>query len=294
MDDPRTIDRPAWRASFRRTRIAPTPSGFLHLGNIYSFILTTEIARACHAAIMLRIDDMDRDRVDEKYIHDIFDTLSFLHIEWQEGPRNIEEFHHGYSQRHRLDVYTKALHQLAGQQSVFACECSRATVMMNSADGSYPGTCLNKNIPLDRPGVSWRLRTGNDPIDMNTFDGVVTMAFPQSQQYFVVRRNNGLPAYQLTSLMDDLYFGVDLIVRGEDLLDSTLAQLRLADHLQEMRFLDACFHHHPLLKDEAGRKMSKSAGATSIQYLRKQGRTKAEILAMINDLPGAFPLSPFR
>ena len=100
-------------------------------------------------------------------------------------------------------------------------------------------------------------------------------------QDFIVNKKDGFPAYQLTSVMDDVYYGIDLIVRGMDLWDSTLAQHYLATVLKQDTFLNSTFYHHPLLTAADGSKLSKSAGATSIQYLRKQGKTPGEIYSMI-------------
>lgn len=82
---------------FKRTRIAPTPSGYLHLGNILSFALTVTLARQTRANILLRIDDLDRERADRLYVQDIFDTLNFLEIPWDEGPRDYEEYKSDWS-----------------------------------------------------------------------------------------------------------------------------------------------------------------------------------------------------
>jgi glutamyl/glutaminyl-tRNA synthetase len=98
---------------------------------------------------------------------------------------------------------------------------------------------------------------------------------------FVVRKKDGFPAYQLSSVVDDLHYGVDLIVRGQDLWASTLAQLYLSSALDAAAFREIRFYHHPLLATGAGEKLSKSAGATSIRYLRQQGLQAADIYALI-------------
>jgi len=106
---------------------------------------------------------------------------------------------------------------------------------------------------------------------------------------FVVRKKDGFPSYQLTSVADDIHFGIDLIVRGADLWDSTLAQLYLASATGLGTFSNCTFYHHPLLADEHGAKLSKSAGATSIHYLRTLGRSPGQIwtmLAKATQLPG--------
>ena len=243
-----------------KTRLTPTPSGYLHLGNALSFALTATLARANGAGILLRIDDMDRERVEEAYVQDIFDTLTFLDIPWDEGPRDAPEFFRAYSQVLRLDLYQEALGQLAASGAVFACTCPRNQI--------YEGICLEKGLPLDTPNAAWRLK--------------VAGALP----YFVVRKKDGFPAYQLTSLIDDLYYGIDLIVRGEDLHPSTLAQQELAGILGREAFARVRFVHHPLLMETPERKLSKSKGATSIRYLRAQGYRAADIYKLIAEMLG--------
>jgi glutamyl/glutaminyl-tRNA synthetase len=255
--------------NFSKTRIAPTPSGYLHLGNILSFSITAGLAQQTGAKILLRIDDLDRDRAERKYIDDIFDTLHFMKIPWDEGPQNTGEFEKEYSQLHRMDNYRLALRRLQDNNEAYACTCSRAQILAASPDGFYPGTCRDKGIPLNTENACWRLRTTR------------VAALPKIMQDFIVRKKDGFPAYQLTSVVDDLYYGIGLVVRGEDLRDSTLAQQYLAEVLGESRFRNITFYHHPLLLDAAGKKLSKTDGDISIQYLRRQGVTPAEIWSRI-------------
>lgn len=265
-----------------KTRIAPTPSGFLHLGNAFSFALTAALADRYNMRIVLRIDDLDRPRVQPQYIQDIFDTLDFLEISWHEGPRNAQEFEREYSQRHRLDIYRRALEPLAACGAVFACECSRTTVQRIDANGVYGGHCSGKAIALDAPDVKWRVYTQADTsLTIRTLDRSITRALPEDQQHFVVRKKDGMPAYQLASVIDDDYFGIDFVVRGTDLWPSTLAQHYLARVLGLQRFIHSTFYHHALLTAPDGRKLSKSAGDMSIQYLRKAGKTRAEVYHLI-------------
>ncbi len=273
---------------FNRTRIAPTPSGFLHLGNLLSFVITAGRAAATGASILLRIDDLDQERSHLQYIQDIFDTLEFMEIPWQEGPRNLREFEQEFSQVHRLPLYRQALKVLREQEALFACTCSRSQLQQQGLNGSYPGTCLHKNIPLHTEQVNWRLRTDDaGELSIRTDDGNrITAELPASMQYFIVRKKDDYPSYQLTSVIDDLHFGIDLIVRGTDLWPSTLAQHYLADRLQSKAFQGICFHHHELLTGKDGMKLSKSAGATSIQYLRKQGKSAADIYSLLAGMLG--------
>ncbi len=256
-----------------RTRIAPTPSGYLHLGNVYSFAITVAMARRVGARVLLRIDDLDFNRVKPAYVEDIFDTLTYLGLPWDEGPRDYSEYERVYSQRHRMPLYEEVLQQLLRQGHVFACDCTRSTLLARHPRGVYTGTCRQRGLLLDASGHNWRVDT-------------LGTALPPSMQYFVVRKRDGFPAYQLASLVDDMHYGIDLIVRGADLRESTQAQAHLAHLLGYDAFLHASFHHHNLLMAGGDEKLSKSAGATSIQYLRKQGKTPKDIYRMIGRQAG--------
>jgi len=314
--------------TFRKTRIAPTPSGFLHLGNVLSFVRTVGMARDKGAKILLRIDDMDRVRVETEYVQDIFDVLNFLELPWEEGPGDVKEFEREWSQAHRMGMYRDALEELKEKGAVFACSCSRAKVMRDSPEGVYAGTCRDKGLSFDSGDVSWRLRTGEEEVDIRMVsggsvgaglpeggvgpgvserldrvlgpgvsegldrvlgrgvsEGFVRAKVPAEMKDFVVRKRDGFPAYQLSSVVDDLFFGVDLVVRGEDLWASTVAQHYLAGKLGR-EFGEIGFYHHALLSAEGGRKLSKSAGDTSIQYLRKQGWKKKDVYTMIAGMMG--------
>lgn len=258
---------------FIRTRIAPTPSGYLHLGNVFSFALTATFARQTGARTLLRIDDLDHARVRREYIEDIFDTLKFLELPWDEGPTNYTDYKNLYSQIHRMQLYEDALLRLRQQGRVFACECSRSTLIAHHPTGAYTGTCRSKGLSLDHPGCNWRLDTSGTTL-------------PTDMQFFVVRKRDGNPAYQLASVVDDVHYGVDLVIRGEDLRESTQAQIYLARILGYDSFVSATFYHHPLLRDSVHEKLSKSSGATSIQYLRKQRQTCENIYRQVGELMG--------
>lgn len=273
---------------FKKTRIAPTPSGYLHLGNVLSFVLTADLALKADAKILLRIDDLDRDRANKLYIQDVFDTLSFLELPWGEGSRNVEAYEQEWSQLHRVPMYQVALQRLKDEDRVFACNCSRAQIRAVNPDDTYPGTCRYKNIPLDAENVSWRLKTDEvKMLKIKTISGdIVEATLPATMRDFVVRKKDGYPAYQLSSIIDDLYYGVDLIVRGQDLWPSTLAQQFLAGYIGGDAFHDITFYHHPLLMNNSGSKLSKSAGDTSVHYLREQGKMPADIFTAVAEMVG--------
>ncbi|HEY9001505.1 MAG TPA: glutamate--tRNA ligase family protein [Mucilaginibacter sp.] len=263
--------------TINHTRIAPTPSGFLHVGNILSFAIISAFAKKNNAKVLLRIDDLDQARANEEYVQDIFDTLNYLEISWDIGPRNVQDFHDNWSQTHRMELYHEALNKLCDKGLVFACTCSRQQIK-----NIQPCTCLEKYIPLDTENAAWRLITDEKELAIRNYDGEITYAtLPPEMQNFVIRRRDSIPAYQLASIIDDLHYNIDLVVRGQDLWSSTIAQHQLALALGEDRFSRIRFHHHPLLTEPSGQKLSKSAGSTSIKYLRENGKKPSDIYTMI-------------
>jgi len=242
----------------------------LHLGNAFSFLLTWLLVRHHGGNLRLRIDDIDAERKRPAYVEDLFHTLHWLGLDWDAGPRDAADFDAHFSQLHRLDRYESLLEGLRQAGILYACNCSRAQVQAASANGIYPGTCRYRGLPLDAPDAAWRVHVPqNTVVAFREYTGVSQeIRLDLTMGDFVVRRRNGLPAYQVASLADDLHYGINLIVRGRDLLSSTAAQLFLASHLPRNAFGETVFYHHPLLKDEQGQKLSKSAGATSLLALR--------------------------
>lgn len=272
--------------NFKLTRIAPTPSGFLHLGNAYSFLKTKAIAEKHGAKILLRIDDLDRERYRHEYVQDIFDCLDFLEITIDLGPKNLQEFENEWSQIHRTEMYKEGLDRLSSTGKLFACDCSRKKIRQLDPSGYYLGQCLERRLSLHKSEVTWRMDTSeSDFVQFFEYpDHKKSALIPQDSMFYVVRKKDGMPAYQLTSLLDDIHFEVDLIVRGNDLFPSTLAQLDLARNLGVEKFRQITFHHHSLIKSPKQEKLSKSAGATSIQYLRKEGKKLQDILNLLGPI----------
>ena len=273
---------------FALTRIAPTPSGFLHLGNAYSFLLTKALAKKHGAKILLRIDDLDRDRYRPEYVEDIFATLDFLEIKIDQGPKNSKEMESTWSQVHRLPIYTGGLAQLEQSKLTFSCTCTRSQILQIDPRGIYLGQCLDRRMPLDRIESAWRINTLDaDFLDYITYPASPKSALiPEEVSCYVVRKKDLLPAYQLSSLIDDLHFGVDLIVRGQDLFPSTLAQLDLARILGKEEFAKITFYHHSLLKGPDQSKLSKSAGAYSIRQLRQDGKKLIDLFQLLGQSLG--------
>lgn len=219
-----------------RTRLAPTPSGYLHVGNLVNFALTEHWAREHSAEIALRIDDIDAPRTRREYLEDIFRVIDWLGIDHQVGPATADDLR-TWSQKSRLDLYRAALETIQGQPGVsYACECTRASL------ASSPCRCASRDqeFSLGRTALRMRSDTGADPI---------------------LWRRDGLPAYHLTSVVDDDLLGITLVVRGEDLRPSTAIQREVAALLPGNTFDQARVIHHPLIQDVRGVKMSKSSGA---------------------------------
>lgn len=256
-----------------RSRLAPTPSGYLHLGNAVNFIRTWLLVRKAGGRLKLRIDDLDSDRCRPEYIEDIFRQLEWLGLDWDEGPAGPDDFTRYHSQLLRLDRYRDARERLLETGQLFACTCSRRDIRDLSATGIYPGICRHRK---SRPDSSHALRL---EVVEETVIGVGREALRLDRVMgdFVVWRRDDLPAYQLASLVDDLDDRINLIVRGEDLLTSTAAQLHLASCLGKAEFARVRFLHHPLLPAADGRKLSKSDDALSLAALRLAG--EAPLLA---------------
>lgn len=260
-----------------RSRIAPTPSGWLHIGNACAFVWTWLWVKKLGGKLLLRIDDLDEERKRAEYVADIFYTLDWLQIEVDEGPSGPDEFERTYAQRHRMDDYLRALTRLQDQGMVYACTCSRTDIRAIRQDGIYPGTCRNREIPLTQDAAAWRVRVPQHALLrwQDGWMGPQSLRLDQQMGDFVVRRKDGLPAYQVASLVDDGHWHINLVVRGEDLLDSTAAQLFLAPYAGYPAFQSVSFIHHPLITDREGTKLSKSLGGYAVARLRNKGQTSA-------------------
>ena len=246
-------------------RIAPTPSGYIHKGNLFNFWLTQEWAARLGKPLLLRIDDLDRERMRDDYVDFLFEALDYFGICWDIGPRNRRELSERWSQWKRLDIYQKLFEQLKQNDRVFACRCSRKDLR---EAGKVSG-CVS-NCDQDRFGgdvsFAWRFREESAPQSWKDFDGDVQKVgpFPETRQVVLLRRD-GVPAYQLASLADDLHFGISHVVRGEDLLSSTAVQMQLAKALGANDFNKIRFFHHPLLQDTKNEKLSKSVKSAPLQ-----------------------------
>jgi glutamyl/glutaminyl-tRNA synthetase len=301
------------------SRIAPTPSGYLHVGNAASFVLTWLIVRKHGGRLHLRIDDLDRDRVRTEYVQDVFDTLEWLGLDIDSGPRAVRDFEQHWSQRRRNDAYTHALEQLRSDGRLFGCQCSRTmtdTTLHTSLhpelhhttpNGVYAGTCRDKNFMLDdtddfqhdsqhpsqQPSqLAWRVRVpvGCTARFADIWRGEVIIDAGLTIGDTIVRRKDRRTAYHIASLTDDCLDGITFIVRGADLLASTAIQTVLAEMLCQTVFQQVVFLHHPLLTDSTGRKLSKSEGAISLKSMRECGESPRGVYAHVAKMLGLEPL----
>ena len=263
----------------KKTRIAPTPSGYLHAGNALNFLLTDRLAKATGTKLVLRIDDLDSERTRQEYLEDIFLSLDWLGIAVDEGPSGVEDFRANWSQHHRLERYARSVDELRGRGELYPCACSRQH-FERFTRGTH--TCRSGHGGVTTASTPWRFRIPEPcRVEVQQLDGTneqvdLAASLPDP---ILVQRGSGRPAYQIASLSDDLDMGITWIIRGADLLASTAFQLHLAQLLDRPAFGAVLFHHHPLLADAQGRKLSKSAGASSLKAIREAGGSPDRLIA---------------
>ena len=281
-----------------RTRFAPAPTGWLHLGHV----LNAERVWNAGAEVLLRIEDHDRDRCRPEYEAGILDDLDWLG--YRPDIFHTDAFRAGMCdgrQSDRETVYREAVDILSKRGVVYACDCTRREIeargpgsvvrdpgaVVRGADAEapeaaelwYDGHCRCRGLPL-ADGYGWRVRI--DPGVERFVDGRLG---PQEQDPslqcgdVLIRDRLGNWTYQFAVSVDDFRQGIDLVVRGEDLLPSTGRQIRIARLLG--RETSAAFFHHSLLMKSPGQKLSKSDGDTGIRDLRGQGLTPAQIKKLL-------------
>jgi glutamyl-tRNA synthetase/glutamyl-Q tRNA(Asp) synthetase len=272
------------------TRFAPSPTGYLHLGHVANAVWVWGLARALGARVLLRLEDHDRGRCRPAYQAALLDDLAWLGLEPDLGA--IAELRAGpsaYRQSDAGDCYVAALERLGARARVFACDCSRRD--LDRAGGEafneetrYAGRCRDRGLEA---GAGRGLRLQIDPGVERFEDGRLggREQDPSAQCGDLLLQDRlGQWTYQLAVVVDDLRHGVDLVVRGEDLLESTGRQLLLRRMLGGPP--PPVFLHHPLIRKPGGEKLSKSSGDTGIRELRAEGRTPAEVLGRAAFLTG--------
>jgi glutamyl-Q tRNA(Asp) synthetase len=230
-----------------RGRFAPSPTGPLHLGSLVAALGSYLDAKAHGGEWLVRIEDIDTPRVVAGAADHILRTLERFGLEW-DGPVLY--------QSSRIEAYDAVLDDLRGQGRVFPCGCSRKDV-----GECYPGTCrTGLRDRIDSP--SWRFCVADETVNF-----VDRRLGPQAQNVaedagdFVVKRADGLFAYQLAVVVDDAFQGITDVVRGEDLLDSTARQILLQ---RALGFPQLRYRHLPVVLNQVGQKLSKQTGATAL------------------------------
>ena len=271
--------------SLYRGRIAPSPTGLLHLGHARTFLIAAERARQAGGALVFRNEDLDPDRCRAEFVSAMYEDLRWLGIRWDEGP-DCGGAHAPYSQSERREIYLAAWKLLRDGGLVYPCTCSRkelaqAASAPNDLDDEpiYPGKCRGRTdaVSFHEPaGVNWRFRVP-DGVEISFHDlhlGPHRFAAGRDFGDFVVWRRDDVPAYQLAVVADDHTMGITEVVRGADLLKSTARQLLLYRALG----LEAPqFYHCDLVRDEAGMRLAKRHDALSIRRLRESGLSAKEV-----------------
>ena len=264
-----------------RGRFAPSPSGWMHLGNAWSALLAWLDIRKLGGAMVLRMEDLDPDRSRSDYASGIMEDLRWLGLDWDEGP-DIGGPCAPYNQSERTDKYEAVFERLKEKGLVYPCFCSRAQLYSAASaphagdvEKTYSCRCRQENevktAQLQSQGrkPSFRIRVGAAAIEFE--DGLYgTQSQPLAQACgdFVIRRSDGVFAYQLAVVVDDAAMRIDRVVRGADLLASTPRQIFL---FQLLGTKPPQYVHVPLLLGSDGSRLSKRHGSLSLKALRKAG-----------------------
>ncbi len=281
-----------------RGRIAPSPTGHLHLGHARTFWIAQQRARAAQGTLVLRNEDLDSTRYQMEFVEAMIEDLKWFGLDWQEGPDRPDPAGFGpYSQSERMTFYRAAMEKLVAGGLVYPCTCSRkdiqAAVRAPHAEDEepvYPGTCRAKSARPGRPETSsfdphsaalpasWRLRVpdGETISFVDGFFGRQQFVAGKDFGDFIVWRRDGVPAYQLVCVADDAAMQITEVVRGADLLLSTARQLLL---FRALGLTPPAFYHCDLMKDEAGVRLAKRHEALSLRTLRGQGKSPEELQA---------------
>jgi glutamyl/glutaminyl-tRNA synthetase len=281
-----------------RGRLAPSPTGLLHLGHARTFWTAYERARDAGGTLVLRDEDLDTQRARANYAAAMLEDLRWLGIDWQEGP-DIDGDFGPYRQSERYGLYRAVWEQLRQGAWIYPCTCSRRELAAvasaphedESARGGvddddepmYPGRCrpaqgavAHKGEPA---GANWRFRIPDGETIHFEDSGMGRRNYIAGRDFgdFVVWRRDDVAAYQLACAVDDVAMRITEVVRGADLLKSTARQILL---YHALGFTPPAWHHRPLLRDASGQRLAKRTDALSLRSLRERGIAPAELRAM--------------
>ncbi len=278
-----------------RGRLAPSPTGFLHLGHARTFWAAQERARCHRGILILRNEDLDPARAEPAFMDAIVEDLKWFGIGWNEGPDLGGPFA-PYNQSERISLYRDAFHQLRDAGCLYPCVCSRKDIQAaarapHAADDEllYPGTCRGQSAPSTwtngshdqrRTDVTahtrrlirqnWRFRVPDGETMFFNDENMGPQGFVAGKDFgdFVVWRYDDVPSYQLAVVVDDSAMRITEVVRGADLLVSTARQLLL---YRALGLVPPKFFHCPLLTNEQGERLAKRHDALSLRTLRASG-----------------------
>ena len=270
----------------------------MHLGNIYTALLSWLSVKSRGGRWILRIEDLDPQRSKIEYARLIEDDLHWLGLEWDEGGLDGVGPNGPYVQSRRHHLYEEALERLKASGLCYPCSCTRADILATQAphesDGRvvYKGTCRPPVMPspyMDRPGAAVRLMVPDEDISfIDRIKGPQTVNLARHCGDFIVRRGDGAWSYQLAVVVDDALMGVTEVMRGDDLLLSAAQQIYL---YRLLGFDSPEFAHVPLVCNEQGIRLSKRDRSLSMEYLREH-HTPEEVLGIAAHRAGLIP-SPF-
>ena len=270
-----------------RGRLAPSPTGLLHVGHACTFLTAFQRALAAHGVLVFRNEDLDPQRSKPEFARAMLDDLRWLGIRWQEGP-DVGGSFAPYQQSRRRELYLATWRKLRDGGHIYPCTCSRkdlalAAAAPNEGDDEplYPGRCRDR-IP-EAPshgspaGVNWRFMVcDNEAIAFDDL-GQGPQIFVAGRDFgdFLIWRRDDVPAYQLAVVADDAAMHITEVVRGADLLKSTARQLLL---IRALGFPVPAYYHCNLVRDERGMRLAKRHAALALRTLREQGRAPEEVL----------------
>lgn len=252
-------------------RFAPSPSGRMHLGNVYAALMSWLSVKSKGGKWLLRIEDLDPQRCKLDYALQLEDDLNWLGLSWDEGGTA-----ENCMQSKRSDIYEEYLSKLKTKHLTYPCHCTRADIMATQAphesDGRivYKGTCRPDDLtmPLNYDGAAVRLCVPDEVISFEDGHyGTQDVNLMEHCGDFIIRRKDGAWAYQLAVVVDDALMGVTEIVRGNDLLLSTPQQIYLH---RLLGFMPPAFIHHPLLCNDCGQRLSKRDKSLDLGMLRQK------------------------
>ena len=272
-----------------RGRLAPSPTGLLHVGHACTFWTAYQRALAHHGLLVFRNEDLDEQRSKVEFAQAMMEDLQWLGIRWQEGP-DIGGPFAPYEQSRRREQYLDAWRKLRDGGFTYPCTCSRKDLAMSASapndtddEPLYSGRCrekINAAKGYDVPqGVNWRFRVpDSESVAFHDLrQGAQQFMAGRDFGDFIVWRRDDVPAYQLAVVADDAAMQITEVVRGADLLKSTARQLLL---IRALRLPIPAYYHCDLVRDPAGVRLAKRHDALSLRALRQQGRTPQDVLAM--------------